>query len=106
MAMSPERWGQLKEMFRVAMEYDPRRREAYLAQACVGDDALRAEIESLLTSHDRAENFIESPAFTDAVKALTESPVERIATRGFTAQSGSVAPTCAASAISPRYTDM
>ncbi|MFL6254688.1 MAG: protein kinase domain-containing protein [Pyrinomonadaceae bacterium] len=77
MAMSPEQWGRLKEMFRVAIEYDPRRRAAYLERVCAGDTALRAEIESLLASHDQAEHFIESPAFDGNVKAFIESPAEQ-----------------------------
>jgi serine/threonine-protein kinase len=81
MAMSPEQWTRLKEMFSIAIEYDPRRRAAYLNQNCAGDTALRAEIESLLASHDHAENFIESPAFACTLKALTESPAEQIAGR-------------------------
>jgi hypothetical protein len=58
--MSPEQWARLKELFRVAFEYDPTRRAAYLDEACADDTTLRAEIESLLASHDHAENFIES----------------------------------------------
>lgn len=79
--MSPEQWARLKDLFRVAIECDPTMRAAYLDEACADDTVLRAEIGSLLASHDRAENFIESPAFADAVKALTESPAERIAGR-------------------------
>jgi tRNA A-37 threonylcarbamoyl transferase component Bud32 len=79
--MSPEQWTRLKDLFRVAIECDPAKRAAYLDEACADDTALRAEIESLLASHDHAENFIESPAFADAVKALTESPAETVAGR-------------------------
>jgi serine/threonine-protein kinase len=79
--MSPEQWARLKELFRVAFEYDPTRRAAYLDEACADDTTLRAEIESLLASHDHAENFIESPAFADTVKAITDAPAEQIAGR-------------------------
>jgi serine/threonine protein kinase/predicted negative regulator of RcsB-dependent stress response len=78
MATSPEYWAQLKELFRAAIEYEPRHRAAFLDQACAGDSALRAEIESLLTSHDHAENFIETPAFADAIQAITETTAEQI----------------------------
>ena len=79
--MSPEQWARLKDLFRVAIECDPAGRAAYLDEACADDTVLRAEISSLLASHDHAENFIESPAFADAVKALTESPTETVAGR-------------------------
>ncbi|HEY0404845.1 MAG TPA: serine/threonine-protein kinase [Pyrinomonadaceae bacterium] len=78
MAISPEQWEQLKELFRVAIEHEPSQRAAYLEQACVNNAALRAEIESLLASHDAAETFIETPAFANAVKEITESPAGQI----------------------------
>jgi serine/threonine protein kinase len=76
--MSPEQWGQLKELFRTAIECEPPQRAAYLDQACASDPVLREEIESLLASHDEAETFIETPAFVNTVKAMTESPPEQI----------------------------
>ncbi|MDX6694383.1 MAG: eukaryotic-like serine/threonine-protein kinase [Blastocatellia bacterium] len=78
MAVSLEEWAQLKELFRVAIEHEPSERAAYLEQACVNNAALRAEIESLLASHDGAETFIEAPAFANAVNAITETPIEQI----------------------------
>ncbi len=81
MVMSPERWTQLRELFRVALECEPSQRAAYLDQACANDATLQAEIESLLASHDRAEDFIETPAFTDTVKAITELSAKPIAGR-------------------------
>ncbi len=45
-------------------------RQAYLAAACDGDDALRQEVEALLVSHDRATIFLETPAvLVDASRA-------------------------------------
>jgi serine/threonine protein kinase len=78
MAMSPEQWGQLKELFRVAVEHEPPQRAAYLDEACAGEPALREEIESLLASHDDAETFIETPAFVGSIKSIIESPPEQI----------------------------
>ena len=40
-------------------------------QACHGDEGLRREVKSLLTSHERTENFIEIPAFEVAPELLT-----------------------------------
>jgi serine/threonine protein kinase len=76
--ITPEQWEQLREMFRVAIEHQPQQREAYLDQACANNPALRCEIESLLASHDRAGDFIETPAFIGSVKAITDLPVEQI----------------------------
>ena len=61
--MTPERWEQIKEIFYAAQERSATERPAYLAMSCAGDDGLRQEIESLLLSHDQAQEFIENPAF-------------------------------------------
>ena len=37
-------------------------RQEYLAVACAGDAALRAEVEALLEASDRAGSFLQSPA--------------------------------------------
>ncbi len=59
----PEKWDQVKELFTLALERDPEERRGFLLQACGDDDALRAEIESLLSSFDGAPTFLEdSPA--------------------------------------------
>jgi TolB-like protein/Tfp pilus assembly protein PilF/predicted Ser/Thr protein kinase len=76
-----EQWGQLKAIFRDAIEYGSTERAAYLDRACAKDPALRAEIESLLASHYEAETFIETPAFANNIRAITEAPAEPIAGR-------------------------
>jgi len=59
----PEKWDQVKELFTLALERDPRERSSFLREACAGDDALRTEIESLLSSFEGAATFLEdSPA--------------------------------------------
>jgi eukaryotic-like serine/threonine-protein kinase len=80
-AMTPERWGQLKELFRAAAEHEPQQRAAFLDQACASDPVLRAEIESLLASHDESGNFIETPVAAGAVKAIAETSFEQLAGR-------------------------
>ena len=55
----PEKWDQVKELFALALERDPEERSSFLRQACAGDDSLRTEIESLLSSFDGAATFLE-----------------------------------------------
>jgi serine/threonine protein kinase/tetratricopeptide (TPR) repeat protein len=55
----PEKWDQVKELFASALERSPEERSSFLLQACAGDDSLRAEIESLLSSFDGAPTFLE-----------------------------------------------
>jgi len=68
--MKPERWQQLKSIFNRALDLDPTRRAAFLDQACDGNDMLRAEIESLITSYDEAGGFMEQPAYEAAAKLI------------------------------------
>ncbi len=65
----PEKWDQVKELFALALERDPEERSSFLREACAGDDALRAEVESLLSSYDSAPAFLEDPAAADLLSA-------------------------------------
>ena len=55
----PEKWEQVKELFALALEQEPAERSRFLRQACAGDDRLRVEVESLLSSFDGADTFLE-----------------------------------------------
>ena len=70
--MTPERWQEVKKVLAGALERAPRVRSAYLNQACAGDEALRREVESLLTQENAAGSFLDAPAFEVAAKAQTE----------------------------------
>jgi RNA polymerase sigma factor (TIGR02999 family) len=50
-AVNPEKWERIKTIFPSALEREPGEREEFIVQACGGDDALRAELESLLSSY-------------------------------------------------------
>src|SRR6266550_1078115 len=74
--MQSERWRQIKTLLQSALEREPAERSAFLAAACADDDLLRKEIESLITSHEQAGGFIESPAFEVMAESLTNSNAE------------------------------
>ena len=61
--MTPERWRQVEEIFNTALEHAGAERGEYLARACAGDEVLRAEVERLLASYEKAGGFIEEPPF-------------------------------------------
>jgi serine/threonine protein kinase/Tfp pilus assembly protein PilF len=76
--MTPERWKQIDELLEEALERPATERAAFLDWACAGDDELRGELESLLTSDRQAETFIESPPETMAAAVFTqEQPKHR-----------------------------
>jgi serine/threonine-protein kinase len=53
--MTPDRWGQIGDLFAAAVRIDPAGRESWLRASCGGDDALRAEVSRLLTQDERAD---------------------------------------------------
>ena len=50
--MDPERWQRVGELFHRALEHGAEERPRFLDDACAGDAALRAEVESLLAHHE------------------------------------------------------
>src|SRR5215470_1820431 len=69
--MKAGRWKQVNDLFQSAVQRAPEERAAFLDEACHDDEEMRREVESLLTSHERAENFIEVPAFEVAPELVT-----------------------------------
>ncbi|HKV77571.1 MAG TPA: serine/threonine-protein kinase [Candidatus Sulfotelmatobacter sp.] len=61
--LSIERWERTKQILEDALHLAPEQRAAYLESACGGDGALRAEIQSLIDSHEEAgSQFLSAPA--------------------------------------------
>jgi len=74
--MPTDRWQEIEQLCNQALTLTEDQRGAFLQSACAGDDELRREVESLLAFQKRAENFIETPAFDQAAKAIAESGYE------------------------------
>src|SRR5687768_2632319 len=68
--MMPDRWQRLKQIFQSALEQHPAERAAFLSQACAGDETLRNQIESLISSHDQAGDSIEAMVAEAATEML------------------------------------
>ncbi len=75
--MTPERWAQIRQIFDGALERSEVDRAAYLRVTCARDDELRREVESLLSSHDVAGDFLDKPAanFSVSVSGTTRTLV-------------------------------
>jgi TolB-like protein len=67
--MSPDRWKQVQTVFHAVLEHSQDRRGQALTDLCSGDTSLRREVQSLLDSHDDAEEFLSTPAFEARVIA-------------------------------------
>jgi serine/threonine protein kinase len=56
----PDAWDQVKEILATALEMRPEERTGFVRQACGSDQALFAEVESLLLHHDQADSLLEN----------------------------------------------
>ncbi len=78
--MTPERWERIKQIYHSALELEPGQREAFLKEACAGDEALFKEVMSLLAQEGNSEGFFESPALQVVAKELAEDRAQEPAT--------------------------
>ncbi|HKF55186.1 MAG TPA: hypothetical protein VKJ45_07070, partial [Blastocatellia bacterium] len=79
--MERERWQRIVDLAEAAAELPGQERAAFLADACAGDAALRAEVESLLESDERSEGFIETSGFRIAAEIIADDPAASLVGR-------------------------
>jgi eukaryotic-like serine/threonine-protein kinase len=70
--MEPERWQNVERIYHSALKIERRQRGPYLLRACADDQALRAEVESLLKYAERPAKFFEKPAMEVVARSLAE----------------------------------
>jgi len=70
MTLDKQRWLQVETLYHAALEHEPDARDAFLAQACAGDEELRREVEELLRYDDSAESFIAGNALAFEARPL------------------------------------
>ena len=68
--LTPQEADRVFDLVAEAGTLEPEQRAAFLAQACLGADGLRAEVESLLGFKTKAPHFLESPAFERGLELL------------------------------------
>ena len=72
--MDPQQqWKKIKEIVGTALERDATSRAEYLNEACEHDPALRAEVDSLLSAHARADALSEHPLATALLDVIPTS---------------------------------
>ena len=62
--MSAERWKTIEPLIDAALALTPGQRRIFLEQACDGDDALLAEIETMIAECEEPSTLLEPPAYT------------------------------------------
>src|SRR5436853_4356628 len=70
--MTPERWQRIDELLQETLSRPLGERATFLDEACT-DDAIRMEIESLLSFNEQVDDFLEVPAFEAAADLLCEA---------------------------------
>jgi serine/threonine protein kinase len=68
--MDNERWNQVDRLLQSALDRPAGERDAFLRNACGGDQRLEEDVRSLLVAHDRAEGFLSAPAIDRAAREL------------------------------------
>ncbi len=71
--MEREKWEQVKEIFDAALQRAPLERERFLVENCGGDEELRREVQSLLSSFDGANSFLQKPAVGEIADVIESS---------------------------------
>jgi len=71
--MTPERWKQIDQIFEAALELAVDKRSAFLEEACAGDDELRKEVETLLSSEHQAGSSIDGSPKLIAANLIAQS---------------------------------
>ena len=74
--MDPERWSRVEALFHASLDLAAEDRERFLRAECGPDDALRAEIESLLERARGSGAFLEASALEDAARARISTAAE------------------------------
>ncbi len=66
--MDLEQWKQIDKLLHSVLEHAPEDRDAFLQQACAGDQRLEREARSLLRLEQQADGFLETPAIEVAAR--------------------------------------
>ena len=77
--MTPERWKRTEELYHAAGALPPSARPAFLSQACLDDQELQREVESLLNEPRSDDGLLEGPGLVVSAKLLSDlAPVVMI----------------------------
>src|SRR5262245_38592235 len=71
--MTPERWRQVSRIYHDALARDEGDRASFVRDACRDDEALRREVESLLTQPPSADDFLGGAAVAMAHELVADA---------------------------------
>jgi len=76
--MTPERWKRIEELYHEARARAPADRSAFLAVACVDDEAMRRNVESLLDESASDDGFLADPPLDMSPQTITALLATRV----------------------------
>jgi len=71
--VTPERWRHVARIYELVVDHDPAMRDALLADACAGDEALRRDVESLLRQ-DAVKVVLDRSVWATAAPLFHDDP--------------------------------
>jgi len=71
--LTPDRWQHVARIYELAIDQDAAARDAFLSDACAGDEALRSEVESLL-GQDAARVVLDRSVWATAAPLFDDRP--------------------------------
>ena len=75
--MNLQRWKQIDSVLQAVLELPAEERGVFLSSACLGDETLEREVQSLLVADQRAKSFLEQPAVEVAARAAARAQSEQ-----------------------------
>src|SRR5687767_2943763 len=79
--MTSDRWQQISQLLHEALMRQGPAREAFLAESCRGDEALRGELDSLLAQLPSAQAFLERPAIDLSARTVSDAGASSLVSR-------------------------
>jgi len=86
MTLDKQRWSQVETLYHAALEHEPGARDAFLAQACAGDEELRREVGELLRNDGAEWSFMQDNALAVAAQAIEPNELSQTAPQLFPGQ--------------------
>src|SRR4029450_14142119 len=74
--MDLDRWKQLDSLLQSVLERPPEERDAFLRQACTGNEPLERQVRALLSAEPDAKHFLERPAIEGAARSLAHAQTD------------------------------
>jgi serine/threonine protein kinase len=74
--ISPERWSRIETVFDAALALGPGKRQDFVQQTCVDDEALRRDVESLLAADEVPDDLLNRPASELYMKVMAQETLK------------------------------